>query len=104
MRLIDADRAREAAMIDLVVHYIGRQPTVDAVPVVRWTSVSDRLPEPETNVIAFVGDYIEILSYRYDRRGKLAFMYMDDSGYWHERIRPGVTHWMPLPTPPKEVE
>ena len=35
MRLIDADRARETATIDLVVHHLDRQPTIDAVPVVR---------------------------------------------------------------------
>ena len=73
----------------------------NGVTVQEWISVKDRLPEPETDVIAFAGDYIDILSYRYDRRGNLAFMYMDDSGWWHERIRPSVTHWMPLPQPPK---
>ena len=71
------------------------------VTVQEWIPVTERLPEPETDVIAFVGGYIEILSYRYDRRGNLAFMYMDDSGRWHERIRPSVTHWQPLPQPPK---
>lgn len=35
MRLIDADRARETAALDLVVHHLDRQPTIDAVPVVR---------------------------------------------------------------------
>ena len=35
MRLIDADKARETAAIDLVVHHLDRQPTIDAVPVVR---------------------------------------------------------------------
>lgn len=35
MRLIDADRARETATIDLIVHHLDRQPTVDAVEVVR---------------------------------------------------------------------
>ena len=71
------------------------------VTVQEWISVKDRLPEPETDVIAFVGDYIDILSYKYDRRGNLAFMYMDDSGWWHKRIRPSVTHWCCLPQPPK---
>ena len=71
------------------------------VTVQEWISVKDRLPEPETNVIAFVGDYIDILSYKYDRRGNLAFMYMDDSGWWHEKIRPSVTHWCEMPQPPK---
>jgi hypothetical protein len=73
----------------------------DGVTVQEWISVKDRLPEPETDVIAFVGDYIDILSYRYDRRGNLAFMFMDDSGWWHERIRPSVTHWCAMPQPPK---
>lgn len=35
MRLIDADKARKEATIDLVVHLLDRQPTIDAVPVVR---------------------------------------------------------------------
>ena len=34
-RLIDADKARKEATIDLVVHLLDRQPTIDAVPVVR---------------------------------------------------------------------
>ena len=73
----------------------------NGVTVQEWISVDDMLPEPETDVIAFAGDYIDILSYRYDRRGNLAFMYMDDSGWWHERIRPSVTHWCAMPQPPK---
>lgn len=32
MRIIDADRARETATIDLIVHHLDRQPTIDAVP------------------------------------------------------------------------
>lgn len=35
MRLINADKARDTATIDLVVHHLDRQPTIDAVPVVR---------------------------------------------------------------------
>ena len=34
MRFIDADKAREEATIDLVVHFLDRQPTVEAKPVV----------------------------------------------------------------------
>ena len=33
MRLIDADKARKTATIDLVVHHLDRQPTVAAVPI-----------------------------------------------------------------------
>ena len=35
MRLIDANRARETTTLDLIVHHLDRQPTIDAVPVVR---------------------------------------------------------------------
>lgn len=67
-----------------------------------WISVKDRLPEPETDVLAFRYDHISIFTYRYNRRGILKFMYMDDSGYWCEVFAPEVTHWMPLPEHPKD--
>lgn len=41
-RLINADRARETAAIDLVVHHLDRQPTIDAVPVVRCKDCYNR--------------------------------------------------------------
>ena len=90
---LSCDIARNMFVVDFMM--------ANGVTVQEWISVTEKLPEPETDVIAFVGGYIEILSYRYDRRGNLAFMYMDDSGRWHERIRPSVTHWQPLPQPPK---
>lgn len=34
MRIIDADKAREEAAIDLVVHLLDRQPTIEAKPIV----------------------------------------------------------------------
>ena len=35
MRPIDADKARENSTIDLITHFLDRQPTIDAVEVVR---------------------------------------------------------------------
>lgn len=32
MRLIDADKARETATVDLIVHHLDRQPTVHSLP------------------------------------------------------------------------
>ena len=40
-RLIDADKARKEATIDLVVHLLDRQPTIDAVPVVQYNDLRD---------------------------------------------------------------
>lgn len=65
-----------------------------------WISVSDRLPEPETDVLVVYGGNIEILTYRYNRRGHLYFMYQDDSGYWRE-VFSEPTYWMLLPEPPQ---
>lgn len=52
-RLIDADKARKEATIDLVVHLLDRQPTIDAVPVVRckdclWYKAEDGCPLKES--------------------------------------------------------
>lgn len=49
MRLIDADKARETATIDLVVHHLDRQPTIDAVPVVRCKDCIHYVRSDENN-------------------------------------------------------
>ena len=59
----------------------------------RWIPVTERLPKPFENVIGWT---------KYRERGVVShngkrFVWEDDEGdYAH------VTHWMPLPTPPKE--
>jgi hypothetical protein len=67
----------------------------------RWIPVTERLPEPETDVLTFCCGNIDILTYRYNRRGLACFMFRDDCGYWKETFGK-ITHWMPLPEPPKE--
>jgi hypothetical protein len=66
-----------------------------------WIPVSERLPEPETDVLTFSGGCIDIITYRYNRRGLACFMFRDDCGYWKETFGK-ISHWMPLPEPPKE--
>ena len=62
----------------------------------KWISVSERLPENGSNV----------LGYSYDEDGSRIFPANYDNGWWHDcffNIRIiTVTHWMPLPEPPKE--
>ena len=65
-----------------------------------WISIKDRMPEDETRVIAYVQH--KICWYR-------MFAWHDMYG-WHssapeldEKESDYVTHWMPLPEPPKEA-
>lgn len=67
----------------------------------KWISIIDRLPEPETDVLVYCGGNIDILTYKYNRMGRTCFMYQDDCGYWRERHSPSVTYWMSLPEPPQ---
>ena len=71
----------------------------------KWISVDDRLPPDDTNghvLIVFkepfFGKYYDEISTGY---------FDDESSTWRfwepdrEVVGPGVTHWMPLPEPPK---
>lgn len=77
--------------INTVTHF----PAVDAGP--KWISVEDRLPETESRCLVV----------RYDAVTKTSFIDIlwFDKGTWWNRVFGGeysVTHWMPLPEPPKE--
>ena len=60
-------------------------------PVQQWISVKDRLPEDDRDYLLFI------------KRGDFDVGYFR-SGFWtsYAEISPEVTHWMPLPEPPKE--
>ena len=69
-------------------------PVIDEVPAQRWISVNERLPEVGRDVLVYVGN------------GVCKVCWMEDRGDWHTSTRffgkEDVTHWMPLPEPPKE--
>lgn len=61
-----------------------------------WISVKDKLPEKDISVLTFDGTYINVMEYWYDEDGKQV---------WFNPPSPpsdNITHWMPLPNPPKE--
>lgn len=77
----------------------GWNDAVDAMP--SWISVEERLPETETWVLCW---YVDIDGDKWHTVGKLL-----KDGIWvvdiYETDEPEyytVTHWMPLPEPPKE--
>lgn len=62
---------------------------IELIKASRWISVRDRLPEPDQKVLAYTAE----------SRG--AFEEYRLCCGW--AIKGAVTHWMPLPEPPKEV-
>lgn len=73
---------------------IDHAETIDYVPRQQWISVKDRLPDDEKDVLCYLGDAI----LRFTTVGYLL------DGEWRGDGFPlrYVTHWMPLPEPPKE--
>lgn len=64
----------------------------------RWISVEERLPEHEHEVLVYTD--------RYGGRTEFAY-YVRHLEAWYQNcclLIPNVTHWMPLPEPPKEEE
>lgn len=85
---------------------IDEAPSIEAPtaqPETGWISVKDRLPEDERPVLTFMG---------YDEPQRIGFQQIqtyfcfDPNPHWQYSglLREGqsITHWMPLPKPPKE--
>ena len=67
------------------------------IPEPEWIDVNDRLPEDnDGEVLASVNHCGEINYF------VLEYVGNDEWLDWQTRIMPGVTHWMPLPKPPKK--
>jgi hypothetical protein len=67
-------------------------PTLDLAP--KWISVKDRLPEEEKEVLCYLGNALG--------KGIVVAFRRHGDWYFDGWKCPTVTHWMPLPEPPKE--
>ena len=74
----------------------------------KWISVKDGLPEPSTYVLALtapgalsVGQNVIVADYIHPKREERGVFVIAYTPYADQYILP-VTHWMPLPEPPKE--
>ena len=89
-----------AEMLKLIDYLIAHGVTVQ-----EWISVKDRLPKPYTRVIVRVNGYKDILVGWYTETFKDSNNEKFDC--WcieyklSERSMEPVTHWMPMPQPPK---
>lgn len=59
-----------------------------------WISVKDRLPEEEKEVLCYLGNALG--------KGLIVAFRRHGDWYFDGWKCPTVTHWMPLPEPPKE--
>lgn len=72
-----------------------------ALPQAGWIPVSERLPEPFTDVIVHPRPTDYCCEAQVDRRGEWSYgVYEHYNGHVNYPVH--VTHWMPLPQPPKE--
>ena len=69
------------------------QMIANGVTVQEWISVNDRLPKGGAIVLCNTDYFVEVL--QWDER---ADMWVDQYGSYRKNY---VTHWMPLPQPPK---
>lgn len=111
-RLIDADALDAHSLpmdmggcllIDDVTEMIANAPTIEPVKQ-GWISVNDRMPERNELVLVCAANAA--------RGGKIRFVGAYD-GFWFLQtaadtigltIQYDVTHWMPLPEPPKNAQ
>lgn len=67
----------------------------------KWINVKDGLPENQQEVIVYRGHHSGLMNvYTYIGNNE----WEDDYGYWGRTNDEGITHWMPLPVPPKTEE
>ena len=105
MKYVDAakaaDKIKEAFNISMcdLVDVFAEIPAEDVQPAPQWISVKERLPEIGRSVLIYYpywdGDEIQVAKLDDDE------MMFDVCGEFNIRVG-AVTHWMPLPEPPKE--
>ena len=82
---------------DLIIQDLRRENAELRVRVPKWISVNDRLPEPYVSVLVNMPGEKPFPTVR---RG-----FISNDGIWQSamiRREPGeVTHWQPMPQPPK---
>ena len=84
--------------------YLADHLIANGVTVQEWISVKDRLPEKNETVLVYCAN-------KTIQGGATRHIGSCDNGFWFLKTQPGiasfphleweVTHWMPLPQPPK---
>ena len=80
---------------------IHDEPTIEAKPVNGWISMKDRRPEPETWAIVYIKYPSPVfeLERGIHKMSSVKKMFYDGKSFYCDFG--AITHWMPLPEPPK---
>lgn len=102
-----ASTAEEAKVLFTVkdVIYSQQRHVIDVQPVDRWISVEDKLPIEQGPVLCYARSTTGEGNYRILgtlRNGEFWFLQVDGTQLSFPNLCLEVTHWMPLPEPPKE--
>ncbi|HBB0057711.1 TPA: DUF551 domain-containing protein [Escherichia coli] len=91
--------ASQLAAEPIAPNDVREQTAIPQVPVTPdgWISCSERMPKGYADVLVTDGEHVEV-------------KWWDESGYWNswtelnsDIFADEITHWMPLPEPPQEV-
>ncbi|END2566569.1 DUF551 domain-containing protein [Escherichia coli] len=91
--------ASQLAAEPMAPNDVREQTAIPQVPVTPdgWISCSERMPKGYADVLVTDGEHVEV-------------KWWDESGYWNswtelnsDIFADEITHWMPLPEPPQEV-
>lgn len=85
---------REDVAFYQAIKIIREEPPADVQSVDRWISCKDKMPDDGVNVLIYEGNCMISLAW-YDK--DMGYFYTCDSDYSLD-----VTHWQPLPEPPKD--
>ena len=101
---IDAEKAESDCVDALLKDALAYIQQLEAVQP-KWISVEDRLPEDNLNVLVYaIGDnensVIAMTSYTHKMYGYNIEGWRSPWQYFFYEYK--ITHWMPLPEPPKE--
>lgn len=83
--------------IDSIIEFVKREPDDD------WIKCSEKMPENDKSVLVAIkedGDTYICVGETF-----VGGDWMINGEHWYEKSDPAITHWMPLPEPPKgEIE
>jgi len=98
----ELDIMRDA--IEKAIDDVGEVPSADVQPISQWISVKDRLPDESCECLGVVDGEVTEVNYNPKQKGLMCVWSMCDADGFKPLLGDVVTHWQPLPEPPKDGE